>query len=35
MVGNAFDANLPDSISRSGRPGRDEPFAFLHQLEEG
>jgi hypothetical protein len=35
MIGNAFDANLPESISRAGRPTREEPFAFLHQLEEG
>jgi len=35
IVGNAFDANLPESLSLGERRLRDEPFAFLHQLEEG
>lgn len=34
MVGNAFDANLPESLFLRGRRLRQEPFAFLHQLEE-
>ena len=34
VVGNAFDANLRESLSRTNRSVRDEPFAFLHQLEE-
>lgn len=33
-VGNAFDADLPVSLRLSDRSGRDEPFAFLHQVEE-
>jgi hypothetical protein len=35
VVGNAFDANLPESIRTEDRRDRDEPFALLHQLEEG
>jgi hypothetical protein len=33
-TGNAFDAGLAESLGRTGRPQREEPFALLHQLED-
>lgn len=32
--GNAFDAGLPASLGLAGTARRNEPFAFLHRLDE-
>lgn len=34
VVGNAFDAGLPESQRRERAVSHDEPFALLHRLEE-
>jgi hypothetical protein len=34
VVGNAFDAGLPESLATVAGLARDEPFALLHQLAE-
>ncbi|MBA2469874.1 MAG: hypothetical protein H0V37_10760 [Chloroflexia bacterium] len=34
VVGNAFDAGLPESRLHAGPDRRQEPFALLHQMED-